>query len=162
MYITGSGPGKVSPGAQFGKYLFFQSPAWDYRSFDVDRDVKFIDDAVGQRLNAIDSNLKRRRKLILFQGWSDAAVPPTGTIAITKAWPRRWAARTPRVSLASTWPGSPRYDPHSAARRVSAYAQLINFKYWLARIPFLWRNTDIYLEITRIPSPNVSSPPLSS
>jgi uncharacterized protein len=26
--------------------------------------------------------------------------------------------------------------------------QLINSKYWLARIPFLWRNTDAYLEIT--------------
>lgn len=26
--------------------------------------------------------------------------------------------------------------------------QLINSKYLLARIPFLWRNTDIYLEIT--------------
>lgn len=25
---------------------------------------------------------------------------------------------------------------------------LINAKYWLARIPFLWRNTDAYLEIT--------------
>ena len=24
----------------------------------------------------------------------------------------------------------------------------INAKYWLARIPFLWRNTDAYLEIT--------------
>jgi PPOX class probable F420-dependent enzyme len=26
--------------------------------------------------------------------------------------------------------------------------QLINRKYWLARIPFLWRNTDAALEIT--------------
>jgi uncharacterized protein len=26
--------------------------------------------------------------------------------------------------------------------------RLINAKYWLARIPFLWRNTDVYLEIT--------------
>ena len=26
--------------------------------------------------------------------------------------------------------------------------RLINVKYWLARIPFLWRNTDAYLEIT--------------
>ena len=25
---------------------------------------------------------------------------------------------------------------------------LLNSKYWLARIPFLWRNTDVYLEIT--------------
>lgn len=24
----------------------------------------------------------------------------------------------------------------------------INAKYWLARVPFLWRNTDVYLEIT--------------
>ncbi len=31
---------------------------------------------------------------------------------------------------------------HQRARR------LINAKYWLARIPFLWRNTDAYLEIT--------------
>jgi PPOX class probable F420-dependent enzyme len=26
--------------------------------------------------------------------------------------------------------------------------QLIKAKYWLARLPFLWRNTDTYLEIT--------------
>jgi uncharacterized protein len=26
--------------------------------------------------------------------------------------------------------------------------QLINAKYWLARVPFLWPNTDAYLEIT--------------
>lgn len=26
--------------------------------------------------------------------------------------------------------------------------QAINSKYWLARIPFIWRNTDTYLEIT--------------
>ena len=25
---------------------------------------------------------------------------------------------------------------------------LINAKYWLARVPFLWRNTDAYLEVT--------------
>jgi hypothetical protein len=26
--------------------------------------------------------------------------------------------------------------------------QAINAKYWLARVPFLWRNTDTYIEIT--------------
>jgi PPOX class probable F420-dependent enzyme len=26
--------------------------------------------------------------------------------------------------------------------------QLINAKYWLTRLPFLWRNTDTYVEIT--------------
>jgi uncharacterized protein len=28
--------------------------------------------------------------------------------------------------------------------------QLIRAKYWLARLPFLWRNTDTYLEITPV------------
>ena len=29
--------------------------------------------------------------------------------------------------------------------------KLIKAKYWLARVPFLWRNTDTYLEITPDP-----------
>lgn len=29
--------------------------------------------------------------------------------------------------------------------------QLINAKYWLARVPLLWRNTDVYVEITPAP-----------
>jgi PPOX class probable F420-dependent enzyme len=33
-------------------------------------------------------------------------------------------------------------EEHQRVRR------LINAKYWLARLPFLWRNTDAYLEIT--------------
>ena len=30
--------------------------------------------------------------------------------------------------------------------------KLIKAKYWLARVPFLWRNTDTYLEITPGPA----------
>jgi len=30
--------------------------------------------------------------------------------------------------------------------------KLIEAKYWLARVPFLWRNTDTYLEITPDPA----------
>jgi hypothetical protein len=26
--------------------------------------------------------------------------------------------------------------------------KLINAKYFLARVPFLWRNTDVYIEVT--------------
>lgn len=35
-----------------------------------------------------------------------------------------------------------RPEEHARAR------QLINAKYWLARLPWLWRNTDTYFEIT--------------
>ena len=43
------------------------------------------------------------------------------------------------------FPGTARILPPQESARVR---RLINAKYWLARIPFLWRNTDAYLEIT--------------
>jgi hypothetical protein len=53
-------------------------------SLNLDRDVKIFDDALGQRFNAADPNLKafksRGGKLILYQGWSDAVIPPSGTV----------------------------------------------------------------------------------
>ena len=69
---------------QFFKNMVHKDPAWDYRTFSIERELKAADEAVGAALNAIDPNLgafqKRGGKLILFHGWSDAALPPTATI----------------------------------------------------------------------------------
>jgi hypothetical protein len=43
------------------------------------------------------------------------------------------------------FPGTARILPQTEASRVR---QAINAKYWLARLPFLWRNTDTYVEVT--------------
>jgi PPOX class probable F420-dependent enzyme len=43
------------------------------------------------------------------------------------------------------FPAAVRILPPQEFQRVR---RLINAKYWLARIPFMWRNTDAYLEIT--------------
>jgi feruloyl esterase len=71
-------------GMQGAAYMIYQNPAWDFRSMKLDRDVKVADDTMGQRLNAIDPSLKglkdRGGKLILYHGWSDAALAPTATI----------------------------------------------------------------------------------
>jgi feruloyl esterase len=71
-------------GTQTGAYLIYQNPAWDFRKFNFDRDVKIADDLAGQRVNAVDPNLKAFKdhggKLILYHGWSDAALAPTATI----------------------------------------------------------------------------------
>ena len=43
------------------------------------------------------------------------------------------------------FPATARILPPEEFERVR---RLIQTKYWLARVPFLWRNTDAYLEIT--------------
>ncbi len=64
--------------------MIYQNAAWDFRAFKVDHDLKVADDTMGRRLNAVDPNLKglkdRGGKLILYHGWSDAALAPTATI----------------------------------------------------------------------------------
>ena len=56
----------------------------DLKTINVETAVKLADDQQGQTFNAIDPNLKpfaaRGGKLIMYHGWSDAALPPQGSI----------------------------------------------------------------------------------
>jgi feruloyl esterase len=76
-------------GTQFDAYMLFQNAAYDFKTFNIDRDVKAADDLVGRTLNAIDPDLrafqKRGGKLILYHGWSDSALPPNATIDYYRA-----------------------------------------------------------------------------
>ena len=87
LWLSGAAPDsslEYAFATQFFKNMVYRDRAWDYRTFKVERDLKAADDAVGSTLNAVDPNLaafqKRGGKLILFHGWSDAALPPTATI----------------------------------------------------------------------------------
>lgn len=87
LWITGDAPGKALL-ALFGTHYFedmiFENAAWDFRTFDLDRDVRVADEKTARILNATDPNLKpfksRGGKLILYHGWSDAAIPPVNAI----------------------------------------------------------------------------------
>jgi feruloyl esterase len=86
-WVTGSGTNK---GLQF----FFSSQAfanmvhnnsaWDLKTFELEKDHKLANEKLASKLNATDPNLKefkaRGGKLILWHGWSDAALPPVNTI----------------------------------------------------------------------------------
>ena len=91
-WITGAGPGKSLQygfGANFFKYMVFEDPNWDVKDFSVDHEMKVADDKVAQILNATDANLKRFKdrggKLIIYHGWSDAAIPPQNAIDYYKS-----------------------------------------------------------------------------
>ena len=70
--------------SQADPYMLHQDAAYSFRTFNVDRDVRFRDERVGPLLNAVNPDLsafkRRDGKLILYHGWSDAALPPMGTV----------------------------------------------------------------------------------
>jgi len=87
LWITGAQP-MTSLMYGFGTGFFsdfvFNDASWDYRTFQLDRDAKIADDRFARTLNATDPDLKRFRdrggKLILYHGWSDAAISPLNSI----------------------------------------------------------------------------------
>ncbi len=86
-WISGGSPGKsiqFAFGNNFFQNMVYDDPAWDYHSFDIDHAPKVADDKVAGILNATDPDLKpfRKRggKLIVYHGWSDAAIPPLNAI----------------------------------------------------------------------------------
>jgi feruloyl esterase len=86
-WITGTGPNTGSQfffATQAFRNLVHNDPSWDVKNFDLDKDGKLADEKLAPILNATDSNLqpfkKHGGKLILYHGWSDAALPPVNSI----------------------------------------------------------------------------------
>jgi feruloyl esterase len=87
VWITGQEPEKslmYAFGTQYYKNMIFDNAKWDYHTFDADRDTKASDDKQSGNMNATDPDLSRFRKrggkLILYHGWSDAAIAAQNTI----------------------------------------------------------------------------------
>jgi feruloyl esterase len=86
-WITGPAPEKSALfafGTQFFMNMVFDNPGWQFRTFDIDRDVNTADEKMARILNSNDPDLsafqKRGGKLIVYHGWSDAAIPPQNAI----------------------------------------------------------------------------------
>ena len=86
-WITGTdarqGSSVVRAGGFFASFLD-PDPRWNVGHFNFDRDVKALDDSRAALTNATNPDLSpfrdRGGKLILYHGWSDAAVPPLSTV----------------------------------------------------------------------------------
>jgi len=87
---VGDSVAPVAPSAHFAfgngvmKYFVYNDPDWRYDNYSFETFNKDTELA-GETLNAINPDLSafRRRggKLLMFSGWSDAAITPLGTIA---------------------------------------------------------------------------------
>lgn len=87
VWITGLAPQQSLMyrfGTQYFKAMVFADPVWDFRTFQLDRDTAASDRKMSGALNATDPDLRRFAarggKLILYHGWSDAAIPAANTV----------------------------------------------------------------------------------
>jgi Tannase and feruloyl esterase len=99
-WITGPAPEKslmYAFGTQFFKNMVFDDPAWDFRTFHTDRDTQTADRKMAPVLNANDPDLSRFRrrggKLILYHGWSDAAIAAQNTVDYYRSVEKKMGAR---------------------------------------------------------------------
>ena len=106
-----SGPGTDDFFAEvlgFWRDLVFEDPAWDYRSYDMERDGALATNKLAAVLDADDADLSRYAahggKLIVYQGWVDPLVPPAGTIdyveRVERALGRERSRATVRLFMA--------------------------------------------------------------
>ncbi len=92
-YVTGNAPGKgrhAVLGLPFFKFMVFDDPNWDYKTFKFtaadgfDSDIDYTDSKVGALFNAVNPDLSafkaRGGKLIHYHGWSDPDITPLNSI----------------------------------------------------------------------------------
>jgi feruloyl esterase len=79
----GGGPAPADLFLDEFRYVVYEDPAWDWRTFDLDRDAAKAN-AKDQGVDALDPNLadfrKHNGKLLLYHGWADQQVAPGSTI----------------------------------------------------------------------------------
>ena len=77
--------GLAAPGVSVGSFqVAYNDANWDAKTFDLDRDLKVVDEKVGSIINAVNPDLSAFKahggKLLLYHGWDDTAISPGNTI----------------------------------------------------------------------------------
>jgi feruloyl esterase len=89
---------KVGPGVSIGSFqVAYQDANWDPKSFELERDLKVVDEKVGAIVNATNPDLRafkaRGGKVLMYHGWQDAAISPRNTIDYYTSVQKRMGGR---------------------------------------------------------------------
>ncbi len=92
LWITGNAPAtslQYAFGINYFRDMVFDNASWSYRGANVNAAIRLATRETARALNATDGNLTafehRGGKLILYHGWSDAAIPPLNTVNYYKS-----------------------------------------------------------------------------
>src|SRR6185369_12466775 len=79
-----AGPDPYSNPLDQYRYMVFNDPNWDWRTFDLDRDLAAAEKAGAGTLSAVSTDLgafaRHGGKLLMYHGWADQDVPPMASI----------------------------------------------------------------------------------
>ncbi len=79
-----AGPDPYSNPLDQYRYIVFNNPNWDWRTFDLERDLPAAEKAGAGTLSAVSTDLgafaRRGGKLLMYHGWADQDVPPMASI----------------------------------------------------------------------------------
>lgn len=71
------------------KYVIFGNPDWDWRTFDLERDVAIADKVTQGTIQAVDPNLTKFAqhggKLLMYHGWADQDIAPQASVNYYKS-----------------------------------------------------------------------------
>jgi feruloyl esterase len=75
-----AGPEPLWINNDFFKYIAFEDPNWDFKTFDIDKDTRKIDAKLGSVINTLQTDLKafkaRGGKLLMYHAWNETWIPP--------------------------------------------------------------------------------------
>jgi len=78
-----SGPDPYGTTYDSFRYVVFQDPAWNWRTFSLERDLAKAEQMGHGLLTSIDPNLTafaRRGKLLMYHGWADQDIAPRASV----------------------------------------------------------------------------------
>ena len=77
--------GQSAPAISVGSFqVAYNDAKWDWRTFDVNKDLPLVDSKVGAIVNAVNPDLTKFKarggKLLMYHGWNDTAISPGNAI----------------------------------------------------------------------------------